>query len=65
MSDDCPDEYGAGLLFAFKDEQNTVDFYLDIADKAADPVMREAFRRAAADEQSHAVWFQHFIMQRR
>ena len=65
MSEECPDEYGAGLLFAFEDEQHTVDFYLDIADKASDPVMREAFKRAAADEQNHAVWFQHFMMQRR
>ncbi len=65
MSEECPEEYGAGLLFAFKDEQKTVDFYLDIADRATDPVIREAFRRAAADEQNHAVWFQHFILQRR
>jgi len=65
LSEECPDEYGAGLTYAFKDEQHTVDFYLDMAEKAQDPVMRDSIKRAAADEQNHAVWFQHFMIQRR
>ncbi|WP_174727048.1 ferritin family protein [Mesobacillus harenae] len=61
ISEECPDTYNEGLEFAFKDEQETVDFYLDIADKAQDPLIKETFRRAAADEQNHAVWFLYFL----
>lgn len=57
----CPSDYRAGLHFAFKDEQETVDFYLDIAEKASNPLIKESFRRASADEQNHAVWFLYFI----
>lgn len=57
----CPFDYRAGLHFAFKDEQETVDFYLDIAEKAHNPQIKEHFRRAAADEQNHAVWFLYFL----
>ncbi len=58
----CPNQYKEGLEFAFRDEQETVDFYLDIADKAQNPVIKETFRRAAADEQNHAVWFLYFLL---
>jgi rubrerythrin len=57
----CPSNYRAGLHFAFKDEQETVDFYLDIAEKANNPQIKEHFRRASADEQNHAVWFLYFL----
>lgn len=57
----CPDHYVNALEWAFQDEQETVDFYLDIADKAKDPFIKERFRRAAADEQNHAVWFLSFL----
>lgn len=53
----CPDKYKAGIEFALNDEQEAVDFYLDIAEKAQDPLIKDRFRRAAADEQNHAVWF--------
>lgn len=56
----CPPNYVDGLEFALKDEQHTVDFYLDIADKAHDPYIKEAFKRASADEQNHAVWFLYY-----
>ncbi|MFB7158342.1 ferritin family protein [Lysinibacillus sp. NPDC056232] len=59
--EECPDNYKAGIEFAFKDEQETVDSYLDIADKANDPMIKDRFRRAAADEQTHAVWFLFFF----
>ncbi|WP_249872662.1 ferritin family protein [Oceanobacillus saliphilus] len=59
--EECPDKYKAGIEFAFKDEQEAVDFYLDIADKAKDSIIKERFRRAAADEQNHAVWFLSFL----
>lgn len=57
----CPDKYQEGLEFAFRDEQETVDFYQDIADKSQNPVIKENFRRAAYDEQNHAVWFLYFL----
>jgi len=60
ITESCPVSYKNGLQFAFKDEQNTVDFYLDIAEKAPDPYIKEKFKRAAADEQNHAVWFLYF-----
>jgi len=61
INEGCPDNYSAGIEFAFKDEQETVDFYLDISDKAQDLTIKERFRRAASDEQNHAVWFLFFI----
>ncbi|MBM7573279.1 ferritin family protein [Aquibacillus albus] len=59
--EECPENYKAGIEFAFKDEQEAVDFYLDIADKTNDPFIKDRFRCAAADEQNHAVWFMFFI----
>jgi len=64
ISEPCPEEYVAALQFAFRDEQETVDFYHQLADKAGDPEIERAFRRAAADEQNHAVWFLYFLTQR-
>jgi rubrerythrin len=61
ISEDCPDTYDSGIEFAFKDEQEAVDFYLEIADKAQDMTIKDRFRRAASDEQNHAVWFLFFI----
>jgi len=61
INEGCPSAYIAGINFAFEDEQKTVDFYLDIADKATSPYVKERFKRAAADEQSHAVWFLYLL----
>ena len=61
ISEVCPDSYRSGLEFAFKDEQETVDFYLDIAESNSDQTIKETFRRASADEQQHAVWFLYLI----
>jgi rubrerythrin len=36
---------------------NWLDLYLDLAEKAPDPLMKKQIKRAAADEQNHAVWF--------
>ena len=62
ISEECPDSYEKGLEFAFKDEQKTVHFYLQMADEATDVNIKEQFRRAAVDEQNHAVWFLFFMM---
>ncbi|GGM38265.1 hypothetical protein GCM10011351_25530 [Paraliobacillus quinghaiensis] len=61
INEECPENFREAMTFAFKDEQETVDFYLDIADQAKDPFIQDRFRRAAADEQNHAVWFMFFI----
>ncbi|MBO8157590.1 MAG: DUF2202 domain-containing protein [Bacillaceae bacterium] len=60
--EECPDTYYEGLKAAFKDEQVTADFYLDIAEKARDNDVKETFLRASADEQNHAVWFLYYLM---
>lgn len=60
--EECPDNYLEGLEFALQDEQKTTDFYLDISDQATTPQIRRTFRRAAADEQNHAVWFLYYYM---
>jgi rubrerythrin len=61
LIEECPNAYREGLEFALLDEQETVDLYLDIADETSDPNIKEVFRRAAADEQNHAVWFLYYF----
>jgi len=61
ITEECPSGYVKGLEFAIEDEQKTVDFYMEIADNAADPFIKDVFRRAAADEQNHAVWFLYYF----
>ncbi len=60
--EECPNVYLNGLEFALQDEQRTVDFYLEIADDATNQYIKEVFRRAAADEQNHAVWFLYYFL---
>jgi rubrerythrin len=60
--EECPNTYVEGLKYALEDEQNTVDFYLDLMDKSIYPHIKEVFRRAAGDEQNHAVWFLYFFV---
>lgn len=61
LTEKCRDDYKRGLEFALQDEQQTVDFYLEIADYTTSPYIKEVFRRAAADEQNHAVWFLYYF----
>lgn len=61
ITEECPNTYLAGLEFSLQDEQKTVDFYHEIADDTSNQFIKEAFRRAAADEQNHAVWFLYFF----
>lgn len=58
----CPHLYMDAIEAAFIDEQQTVDFYHDIASRTSDSTIQSAFKRAAADEQNHAVWFLYFLM---
>ena len=61
MTEECAVTFNEGLEASFKDEQKTTDFYHEVADYATDPVVKEVFRRAAFDEQNHAVWFLYFL----
>ncbi|MGE6630906.1 ferritin family protein [Bacillus sp. NPDC077027] len=61
ITDPCPDDFKQGLTHAFKDEQNTVDFYLSVSDYVQDAGTKELFKRTAQDEQNHAVWFLYFL----
>jgi len=61
LTEKCPNTFKGGVEFALIDEQETVDFYLEIADKATDPMIKQTFTRVAADEQNHAVWFLYFL----
>ncbi|MGG4490861.1 ferritin-like domain-containing protein [Metabacillus idriensis] len=62
--EECPGDYYAALTAAFKDVQETVDFYLDIAENASSLYIRKQLKRASADEQNHAVWFLYYLMQK-
>ncbi|PFA67667.1 rubrerythrin family protein [Bacillus sp. AFS015802] len=62
LQEGCPDSYKKGLEFAFRDEQDTVDFYHSVANGVQDSYIKETFSRAAADEQNHAVWFLFYMM---
>lgn len=64
ITEQCPSSFREGIHAAFKDEQETVDSYLDIADRAQDMHIKEIFRRAAVDEQNHAVWFLYFMLRK-
>ncbi len=57
----CPDQYLKAVDSAFIDEQETVDSYHSIANETTNTMIRSAFRRAAEDEQNHAVWFLYFL----
>lgn len=57
----CANQYVKAIDDAFHDEQITVDFYHSIANETANATVRSAFRRAAEDEQNHAVWFLYFL----
>lgn len=57
----CSNQYQKAIDDAFHDEQKTVDFYHSIANETSNPTIRSAFRRAAEDEQNHAVWFLYFM----
>jgi rubrerythrin len=60
----CSNQYLRAIDEAFLDEQETVDFYHTIANETTNSMIRSAFRRAAEDEQNHAVWFLYFLMKK-
>ncbi|ARV44794.1 ferritin family protein [Bacillus inaquosorum] len=64
QTEECPDTFTRGLDAAFKDEQETADFYLRAAEETPNLKAKGIFTRAARDEQNHAVWFLYFLMKR-
>ncbi|MGF7533799.1 ferritin family protein [Bacillus mexicanus] len=64
QTEECPNTFMSGLDAAFKDEQETVDFYLRAAEETSNVKAKGIFTRAARDEQNHAVWFLYFLMER-
>lgn len=64
QTEECPDNFTRGLNAAFKDEQETVDFYLRAAEETSNLKAKGVFTRAARDEQNHAVWFLYYLMER-
>ncbi|MDM5297439.1 ferritin-like domain-containing protein [Bacillus pumilus] len=61
VTEPCPDQLREGLIFAFKDEQKTVDFYLMVSDYVRNQGTKELMRRIAQDEQQHAIWFLYLL----
>ncbi|MED3626399.1 ferritin family protein [Bacillus subtilis] len=61
QTEECPDNFTRALDAAFKDEQETVDFYLRAAEETSNLKAKGVFTR---DEQNHAVWFLYYLMER-
>lgn len=61
MTKQCSPDYKAGVLAAFIDEQETVDFYHKIARSTDNPIIKNVFTNTSADEQNHAVWYLYFL----
>lgn len=61
MNETCPRTFKQGVLSAFRDEQETSEFYRQVAESTHLPYVKRVFNRAAADEQRHAVWFLSFL----
>ena len=57
ISETLPTNFKSGILSAFKDEQEAVEFYHRVARETANPSISNQFRLNASDEQNHAVWF--------
>ncbi len=62
ITEQCPTHYRSALHFAFQDEQITTDFYNQLSHTIQNQSWKQAFSRAARDEQNHAVWFLYFLM---
>lgn len=59
----CSILYRQGIQQLIEAKQNNVSFYLDGGDwlNEQDPILAQVFRRAAADEQQHAIWLVYFL----
>ena len=58
VTEPMPTNFQAGVLAAFRDEQEAAEFYSDVSRQIYnEPYIRDVFHYNAADEQRHAVWF--------
>ncbi|RNA68597.1 ferritin-like domain-containing protein [Alteribacter keqinensis] len=60
----CSNLYERGLKEAFFNKQNNVAEYLNAAEQADVPAVRNSFRRASWDEQNHGVWLLYLLTNR-
>ena len=63
MTEQLPKSFKSGVLAAFKDEQETAEFYNRVARETTIPFISHQFRSDASDEQTHAVWFLYYLHQ--
>lgn len=63
INETLPQNFKSGILTAFKDEQEAVEFYHRVAREYNIPYISNQFSSNASDEQNHAVWFLFFINQ--
>ena len=61
ITEALPTDFKSGVITAFKDEQEAVEFYHQAARESAIPYISNQFRSNASDEQNHAVWFLFYI----
>lgn len=61
VTETLPTDFKSGILTAFKDEQEAVDFYHRVSRENNIPYISNLFRSNASDEQNHAVWFLFYI----
>ncbi|WP_336045966.1 ferritin-like domain-containing protein [Solibacillus ferritrahens] len=61
ISEPLPTDLKQGIITAFHDEQEAVEFYHRVARETNIPYISHQFRSNAADEQNHAVWFLYFM----
>ena len=63
LSEEVPENFVDGIYSAFFDEQQSTEFYHEIARNSYIPMVSQTFLTNAADEQTHAVWFLFYINQ--
>ena len=61
ITEALPTDFKSGVITAFKDEQEAVEFYHQASRESTIPYISNQSRSNASDEQNHAVWFLFFI----
>lgn len=61
ITEALPTDFKNGVITAFHDEQDAVDFYHQVARETNIPYISNQFSSNASDEQNHAVWFLFFM----
>ena len=63
ITESLPTNFKSGIMTAFNDEQEAVEFYHRVARETNIPYISNQFRSNASDKQNHAVWFLFYITQ--